>query len=123
MPIAINNLSGMPQMSLAFRGWTIPIELVKITQVVNADGFVIDTEQVIKFDGTVQPLSTEQIEQKPEGQRAYQWLQIHAITSVNNLRNNDQIQYDGRNYKVMGIKDYKLNNYIEYHVYEVDSNG
>lgn len=123
MPNKINNLSGMPQMSLAFRGWTIAISLIKITQTVDSDGFVQSTEETISFDGTVQPLSAEQIEQKPAGQRAYQWLQIHAITSVNNLQNNDQIMYDGKKYKVMGIKDYKLNNYIEYHVYEVDSNG
>jgi len=110
----ISNPNGMPQMSAAFAGWTQKISLVIVTQTVVDDGIVVPTETQITFQGTIQPLSAEEIQLKPEGQRAFQWLDIHCMGKISILKKDDRIIYNGQRYKVMGFKDYSLNNYTEY---------
>jgi len=112
---SFDSISLMPKMELAFAGWTSSITLKKITQTI-VDGDRTETETNIIFDGVVQPLSVEQVNLKPEGQRSWKWLQIHALTGVNNLSVYDKIKYNDVEYKVMAINDYSLNNYVEYHI-------
>lgn len=114
-PKTINQLSGMPQMVAAFQGWMSKITIGIITQTV-VDNFTQDTQTDITFQGTVQPLSPRQIALKPEGQRAWEWLQIHCFSGNLNLHPNDRIIYNSEQYKVMADNDYSLNNYIEYHL-------
>lgn len=87
----LNQLSGMPQMSAAFSGWQKSITLLRIVQTVSDGGFVTDTPTSVTFQGTIQPLSPKLIVLKPEGQRAWEWLQIHAFAGSLNLDNNDRI--------------------------------
>lgn len=118
----IDNFSGMPQMEAAFAGWAQNIVLGLVSQGISSDGDSVSTVQDITFFGIIQPLSIKQLANKPEGSRSWKWLQIHAFNGSLNLRTNDLITYKGKTYKVMGINDYSLNNYIEYHVvadYEV----
>lgn len=118
MAKALNKISNMPQIRAAFNDWTYDITLIKITQAVT-DGILAQTEVPINFRGTVQPLSPEEVQLKPEGQRAWPWLQIHCISDFDtNLRINDRIQYADKKYKVMARLDYSLNNYVEYHLVE-----
>lgn len=114
----LNEISQMPQMNAAFSGWLNDIVLTVIAQSIGDDGFVSDDSRQITYKGTIQPLSPEQINNKPDGQRSFKWLQIHAFAGTLNLKTNDRIVYSGTSYKVMGIYDYSLNNYIEYHVIE-----
>lgn len=137
----LNKISGMPQLVNAFNGWASNITLYKRTQVI-IDGLVrygampsrwdepneyYDTQGVkwdspippvtkISFRGVIQPLSPKQIALKPEGQRAWEWLQIHCLSGSLNLTTNDQIIYNGQDYKIMATNDYSLNGYIEYHL-------
>lgn len=112
----LNNYSGMPQMGAAFSGWLGLISIVKITQT-ELNGFVTDVQSnPIIFKGTIQPLTAKEIVLKPEGQRAWGWLQIHCFSGNLNLVGNDRIIYKEKLYKVMNIWDYSLNNYIEYHI-------
>lgn len=113
----INQISGMPQMNAAFSGWFNTITLKKITQDVVA-GFLEQIEQDLIFKGVIQPLSAKQIALKPEGQRAFTWLQIHCLASDANLNVDDRIIYNSKLFKIMALKDYSLNNYIEYHAIE-----
>jgi len=147
----LNKSSGMPQMGAAFAGWAQTITIFKINQIVT-DGFVKndngapyqfdqdgefneydvygqDWDQKAKpvtkvvFQGVIQPLSPKAIALKPEGQRAWTWLQIHCFAGSLNLTTNDRIIYNGSRYKVMAVLDYSLNNYIEYHVVRDYQNG
>lgn len=115
---SLRGLSGMPQMGAAFQGWQTSITIGKVTQAVADNGRVSDTVENITFQGVVQPLSAKQIALKPEGERAWQWYQIHCFSTALNLDTHDKIMYDGKKYKVMGIWNYKLNNYVEYHIIE-----
>ncbi len=109
-------------MGAAFAGWMKPITLIRITQSIT-DGLVTDNEASITFQGTIQPLSPRMIALKPEGQRAWEWLQIHAFAGSLNLDDNDRISYNDKRFKVMATNDYSLNNYIEYHVVRDYENG
>lgn len=115
MALPLNQISGMPNMSTTLNGWMKPFTLIIITQT-NIDGIPTDGERSVTYRGTVQPLNPEQVNIKPEGQRSWEWLQIHVQLSDNPLANDDRIIYNGKKFKVMARKDYTLNGYIEYHV-------
>jgi len=114
----LNQVNLMPQINAAFAGWFSSITLTVITQTINALGFMDDTTTSLVFNGVVQPMSAEDLQLKPEGLRSFTWLMIHCKAGDLNLKTNDIIVYSGRKYKVMGVKDYSLNNYIQYDILE-----
>lgn len=105
--------SGMPQMNTTLQGWQVPLTLVKITQNV-IDGDLVTTEKQIKFQGVWQPLKDEALELKPEGQRSFEWIWIHAVASQLNLETADKVIFQNKRYKVVQKKDYGLNSFVEY---------
>jgi len=115
MATKLNELNYMPQINEAFVGWFSKITLGVLSQSIDSDGNAVETISNISFKGIIQPLQPEELELKPEGLRQWRWLQIHCYAGDLNLRNDDKITFDGIRYKVMGIRDYSLNNYIEYH--------
>ena len=106
-------LSGMPQMAMTLTGWEVPLTLAKMIQSVN-DGFVSFTEQTFNFMGVWQPLKDEQLQFLPENQRSWEWIWIHAKASELNLQTADKVIFNNKRYKVMAVKDYSLNGFIEY---------
>lgn len=106
-------LSGMPQMGTTLSGWEVPLTLTKMIQSVN-DGFVSFTEQTFNFMGVWQPLKDEQLQFLPENQRSWEWIWIHAKASELNLQTADKVIFNNKRYKVMAVKDYSLNSFIEY---------
>jgi len=107
--------SGMPNMANTLTGWEVPLSLVKITQTV-VDGDVVKTEQPVKFLGCWQPLRDEELQFKPENQRSWSWYWIHAKSGTLNLQTQDKIIFQNKRFKVMSVKDYSLNGFIEYEV-------
>lgn len=107
--------SGMPNMAQTLTGWEVPLSLVKITQsMVNGD--VVKAEKRIDFLGCWQPLRDEELQFKPENQRSWSWYWIHAKSGTLNLQTQDKIIFQNKRYKVMGVKDYSLNGFIEYQI-------
>jgi hypothetical protein len=115
MALPLNQISGMPQMYAAFQGWRSTITVETVTQRI-INGLVQDTKTPVSFKGVIQPLKPQEIALKPEGQRSWEWLWIHCLRGPLNLLTNDKIIYNSKEYKVMAVKDYSLNNYIEYHL-------
>ena len=105
--------SGQPCMRETLTGWEVPLLLIKVTQNV-VDGDLVTTEQSIKFQGVWQPLKDEALELKPEGQRSWEWIWIHAKSSELNLETADKVKFKNKRYKVMSKKDYGLNGFVEY---------
>ena len=103
----------MPNMSTTLFGWQVPLELVRITQSVT-DGDVQYSEDHISFQGVWQPLKDEQLQFKPEGQRSWEWIWIHAVAGTLNLDTADKVLFNNKRFKVMSVKDYSLNGFIEY---------
>ncbi len=119
----VNQINQVPQINAAFCGWGSVLQLVKITQQV-IDGLVQDIAHQIPFHGIVQPLSPKQIALKPEGERAWTWLQVHIqASSPVKIDTNDRFIYNCCKYKVMGRLDYAANNYIELHAVQDFQNG
>ena len=105
--------SGMPQMDTTLTGWEIPITLEKVTQNI-VNGFAVETTQLIEFMGVWQPLRDEELQSKPENMRSWEWIWIHAKTGKSNLQTADKVIFNKKRYKVMSVKDYSLNSFIEY---------
>lgn len=106
--------SGMPQMGHILDGWEVPLTLVKIIQNV-VDGDLTYGEIRYNFMGVWQPLRNEALQLKPEGQRSWQWIQLHVKSNVElNLETADKVIFRNELFKVIEKKDYSLNGYIEY---------
>lgn len=105
----------MPQISAAFSGWMEKITLLKHTETV-VNGFVQKNDIPICFQGTIQPLSPRALMLKPEGQRSWEWLQIHAFATAVDLLPGDYLTFGPNRYKVTEAKNYGLNGYFEYHM-------
>ena len=112
-----NLQSGLPQMNEPIEGWQITIQLIRVIQSI-VDGDKVEKLVTINFRGTVQPLSAEQLQFKPENLRSWRWLWIHAVAGTLNLETGDKIIFNNIRYKVMAVKDYSLYAYIEYELCE-----
>lgn len=77
-----------------------------------------ETATNITFWGIVQPLAGRQIGMKPEGQRKWNWLSVHAQAgpagSLLRLSIDDVIIYLGTQYRVSASKNYAIYGYIYY---------
>lgn len=112
-PKNLKALSGMPQMQDTLTGWEIPLTLVRVYQNI-VEGDLGTREEKIDFMGCWQPLKDEDLQFKPEGQRSWEWIWIHAKSGTLNLRTADKVIFNNKRYKVMAVKDYSLNGFIEY---------
>lgn len=106
-----------PQMGEVLDGWEFPLTLIKIKQNI-VEGDVVTQEEKIDFLGVWQPLRDEQLQFKEEGLRSWSWYWIHAKTGTLNLQTGDKIIFQSKRFKVMNVKDYSLNGYIEYQIIE-----
>ncbi len=109
----LNVLSGMPQMDTTLYGWEVPLTLQKVYQNVIEGDFTSMTQK-IEFKGVWQPLKNEALQLKPEGQRSWEWIWIHAVAGSLNLETADKVIFNNKRYKVVEKKDYSLNGFVEY---------
>ncbi len=106
--------SGVPNMGDALIGWMQPM----VFEVVNKTipGFeLVETTTPVSFRGVIQPLGGSALLLKPEGQRDWDWRQVHSDPSLI-LSVDDVVIYLGKQYRVMVVKDYSLYAYLEYHL-------
>lgn len=109
----LKSLSGMPQMSDTFNGWQVPLTLEQVFQDI-VEGDKVEAAKLINFQGVWQPLKDEELQSKPEGQRSWEWIWIHAVSGSLNLETGDKVIFNKKRYKIMAVKDYSLNGFIEY---------
>lgn len=109
----LKSLSGMPQMADTLTGWQVPLTLEQVFQDI-IDGDKVETTKLISFQGVWQPLRDEELQFKPEGQRSWEWIWIHAVSGTLNLETGDKVIFNQKRYKIMAVKDYSLNGFIEY---------
>lgn len=107
------NFSGMPQMDTTLNGWQVSLTLQKVIQSI-VDGEKVETIKTYNFKGVWQPLRDEQLQSKPESMRSWEWILIHAQAGSLNLMTGDKVIFNNKRYKVMNLKDYSLNAFIEY---------
>lgn len=103
-----------PQMGEVLDGWEVPLTLIKVTQSI-VDGEVAFNETKTQFMGVLQPLRTEDLISKPEGQRSWDYYWIHTKDTLP-FQTADKIEYSNVRYKITAIKNYGLNGFTELEV-------
>jgi hypothetical protein len=113
----LNALTGtVPDVSGALLDWFQPTTFGIVVKEI--DNFqVVETMTNVTFQAVVQPLPQRKLEMKPEGQRKWEWLMIHAEPGLV-LVNDQVITYLGKQYRVMDQWDYRIYGYVEYHIME-----
>lgn len=116
-PKNLTQVFSFPNLSSTLFDWEVPLTLEKVYQDV-VEGDFTYTTQKINFKGVWQPLKNEVLQLKPEGQRSWKWIWIHAVTGTLNLETGDKVIFNGERYKVVEKKDYSLNGFVEYQLVE-----
>ncbi len=111
--IPINVKTGtVPDVSGALKDWFQPMVFVRVLK--ETIGFqVVETATDVNFQGVIQPLSKRQLMLKPEGQRAWTWLTLHA-DPVLTLQVDEVVNYLGKQTRVMARANFALYGYVEY---------
>lgn len=105
-------VGGLPNVNSALGGWLQPMVFGKVTKTVT--GYqVLETEDPYSFMGVIQPLTNRQIAYKPEGQRAWTWLMLHADPALE-LNVDDVVSYLGKQTRIAARKNYTQYGYIYY---------
>lgn len=113
-PFGSLNLSGMPNMAGTLQGWLQSLTFGLVTKTVE-NYEVKEVYKPIPFRGVWQPLEARKLFLKPEGQRSWTWIQCHSTSDLS-LKNDDIIQFQGIQYRVMAQWGYSLNGFFEYHL-------
>jgi hypothetical protein len=102
----------VPNVGGAMRDWFQPMTFGVVAK--ETSGFeVVETMQEVSFQGVIQPLQARRLMLKPEGQRAWTWLWLHADPSLK-LQVDSVVVYLGKQTRVMARKDYTIYGYVEY---------
>lgn len=107
--------SGMPNVLEVLDGWMVDF-IVDLSTQEEIDGDYTYRSKLKKMKGVMQPLKTEDVNLKPEGQRAWEWYQLHIQANQDRIPIGKIVTFKGKRYKIMAMKDYSLNGYYEYHL-------
>jgi hypothetical protein len=103
-------------MTAAFGAWSQNFTFECITK--QLENFqTVERKRAINFRGVIAPLKVRQLEIKPEGQRAWRWLEVHAKTCLA-LKIDDEIIYKCVRYRVMAVHDWSDYGYFRYEIAE-----
>lgn len=106
------NPGTLPNVGDALLNWFQPMVFTTIVKtIVNFQ--VVETETNVNFQGVWQPFTAQQLQMKPEGQRAWKWFSVHADPSLS-LTTDEVITYQSTQYRVKGKTDYTGYGYIYY---------
>ncbi len=102
----------VPDVGGAMRDWFQPMTFSRVSKATVAFQ-VVETAYDTNFRGVLQPLSGRNLQLKPEGQRAWTWLQLHADPSLT-LDVDEVVTYLGVQTRIMSQKDYRLYGFVVY---------
>lgn len=102
----------VPDVSGALNDWFQPMVFTPIVK--DVDAFqLVETPDPISFRGILQPFTKRQLLLKPEGERAWTWLTLHAEAQLT-LQVDDVVDYLGKQTRVMARTNYSLYGFVEY---------
>lgn len=114
----INKISdinwGLPNLTNALRGWEVPIIADYIKQE-EINGDIVNISEQKRIRGVLQPLKAQEVNLKPEGQRAWSWYELHISPEFKELQVEQYVHINGNKYKIMAVKNYDMYGYLEYH--------
>ena len=106
----------LPNMANAIMAWqqTITVEVITKT-LVNYQ--VTETKTPVSFLGVLINLQSTQLELKPEGQRQWNWVEVHSLTDLE-VKLDDEVVIKNRRFRVMASADYSDYGYYRYELAE-----
>lgn len=109
----INVATGtVPNVGGAMLNWFQPMTFGVVSkQVVGFNA--VETVEEIAFRGVIQPLEPRKLQMKPEGQRAWTWLWLHAEPSLT-LQVDSTVIYLGVQTRIMSRINYCIYGYVAY---------
>ena len=108
----VRAISNAPLVRGVMNGWFRALSLAQVVkQVVHFE--VTEVQKPIQSYGIIQPLSGRRLEMKPEGQRQWDWILIHATPDLT-LDVDDVIIWKGDKYRVQSQKDFGDYGFVEY---------
>jgi hypothetical protein len=102
----------LPNMADTVAGW---FQLCYFEQVVKTivNFQVVETTTPLQFQGVITPASPRQLAMRPEGQRKWKWLDVHAWPTLQ-LSPDDVVVYQGLQYRVWSKLDFTQYGYVKY---------
>ena len=110
----------LPNVNAALQEWFQPMSFNVVTKVV-VNMEVVEEMTEVSFQGVWQPLSKRDLYYKPEGQRAWSWIDLHSDPTLV-LTEDDVVVKDGVQYRVKATWRYDEYGYRNYHLVQ-DSTG
>lgn len=116
-----DSFNTLPDVSDVLPDWFqhLTFQLVTKTQ---QDYETVEVLTTIHTEGVRQPMSAQQLDLKPEGQRAWKWETIHCLPDVK-LKVDDIIIFDGVKYRVMQKWNWAEYGYLEYEICQAFTNS
>lgn len=106
----------LPNLANAVRAWTQAFTFDRMTKsIVNYQ--LVETKTSVTFKGVVAPLQATQLELKPEGQRQWNWYEVHTTTNLQ-IALDDEIYWKSKKYRVMSATGYEDYGYYRYELAE-----
>lgn len=118
----IGSNSNLPQMGEVLLSWFQDMTFDLVTKIIN-NYDLAETITTIVTKGVRQPFTDQQLNIKPEGQRAWKWETLHCLPDIK-LEPDDIVVFNEVRYRVMQKLDYSEYGYLEYHIiqdYQEDS--
>lgn len=106
----------LPNVAIALRNWLQPMVFGIISKTVKNFQNKEDVT-LVNFLGVWQPFTPAQLKMKPQGQRDWSWFMLHAEPGLV-LKDDDVVEYNLVQYRVMETNDYAAYGYNEYHLVE-----
>lgn len=115
--INLSQTSGtLPDVSGAMQNWFQSMTFTTITKTL-VNFSVVETSASITVPAVIQPYTIQQLQIRPEGERAFRWFTLHSDSALQ-LNVDDVVVYQTRKFRVMERGEYASYGYMEYHIIE-----
>lgn len=112
----ISASSDLPDVSVGVMAFFQPLKIEIVTKE-QVDGYTEKSKKCVHTHGVRQPFTAQQIQNKPEGQRAWRWHKIHLLSNVR-IKVGDVLEICKVGYQIQVRNDYTEYGYVEYDAIE-----
>lgn len=109
---SIDDLSTVPDVSAQMHALYQKLTLYKISKKF-IDFEIVESRIPFTTSGVIQPLSGTKLEMKPEGQRSWDWQQLHCENGLI-LKTDEIVEYKGRKYRIIQQNGYQAYGFTYY---------
>lgn len=104
----------LPKTPHAPRTWLSQIQLITLTESIDANGQASQVTTAINTTATVQPWRAASFVLKEAYERNLDYIMVHAQIQPN-LTNAEYVRYNNARYRILERNQYQGGNFIEYH--------